>query len=225
MPEKIPGIHFPEKVIRQNVHEAFNRALTRLQSADESVSPILVERLEDDTFFEALPEHIRSSEKELAEYLLHSGKFNDIVYRERQKVWDGDATGLFGAEENAAEMKLHDGRQRRAENGYKINIDYLQTIGINPSKVLFFRVTQPSTTPKPELYWTSDLTETQRGLTAEISNELRKKAIILVADLETINKNGGLIQDVNDDEGLSVRQIGSDNFNQQQCLAVIKPKG
>jgi len=72
-------------------------------------------------------------------------------------------------------------------------VAYLKTKGIDPSKVLFFRITQPTDNPKPEYYWTSDYSEVQKGLTAEISPEQRKTSIILVADLETINGNGGLI--------------------------------
>lgn len=221
---EIPGITFPEKIVHQSVREAFSRAISHLQLNNESINPLLVNQLENDSFFKSLPEHIRLSEKALSELLLHSGKFDNLIHLEREKVWSGDTSGLFGVEIAASEMNNSAGRQRRDESGYTINIDYLRTIGIDPRKVLFFRTTQPSATPKPELYWTSDFTETVRGLTTEIPYELRKKALILIADLETINKNGGLIQDVNDDEGLSVRQIGSDDFDQQQCLAIIRPK-
>jgi len=131
---------------------------------------------------------------------------------------------LLGEEVNISETAHEDGRTRRAESGQRVNVEYLRSQGIDPSKVLFFRITQDSDTPKPEYYWTSDYGETQRGLRVEVSPEKRKTAVILVADLETINQNDGLIQDMNDDEGLAVRQIGTGNFDQRKALAKIKPR-
>ena len=97
------------------------------------------------------------------------------------------------------------------------------TRDIDPSKVLFFRRTIPSKDPKPEFFWTSDYFETRQGLTAEISPKNRDTAIIIVASLDAINKNGGLIQDINDDQGIAVRQIGTDNFDQNLALTKFKP--
>ncbi len=95
---------------------------------------------------------------------------------------------------------------------------------IDPQKVLFFRVTQPTQEGeiKPEYYWTSDYFETRKGLRQEIPSELRAVSIILVADLESISKNGGLIEDMNDCEGLSVRQCGLKGFDQRFVLARIR---
>lgn len=115
------------------------------------------------------------------------GRFQSIIIKEREKRWSGDLSGLLGEEITIPETQHAGGRQRRAESGYKINVDYLKTIGLDPKKILFFRATQPSLTPKPEYYWTSDYFETVRGLTAEIPPEQRKTSVILVADLETIN--------------------------------------
>ncbi len=47
--------------------------------------------------------------------------------------------------------------------------------------------------------------------------------MILVADLETINQNQGLIQDINDDQGIAVRQIGRGSFDQKRVIARFKP--
>lgn len=50
----------------------------------------------------------------------------------------------------------------------------------------------------------------------------RETAIVLAADLQTINGNNGLISDINDDQGLAVRQIGLGAFDQTKALAKIK---
>jgi len=188
------------------------------------VNPFILKYFKDPDLFNSLPSEIRDSDQMLSELLDNSGKFNDIIHLEREKRWNGDTSGLLGEKVDIAETLHAGGRKRRAESGYKINVDYLRTKGIDPSKVLFFRASQPTDEPKPEYYWTSDYFETQRGLTVEIPAEQRKTAVILVADLETINKNGGLIQDINDDEGLPVRQIGVAGFDQSLAITKIKYK-
>jgi len=181
---------------------------------------------EDSLFFYALPETIRNNDQSLADLLVNMSRFQEIIYSERNKRHDGDLSGLFGNEINLPESVHFNGRIRRAESGNRINIDYLKSIGIDPSKVLFFRVTQPpvnTTSQKPEYYWTSDYFEVCRGLQSEISPDQRENAIILVAGIDKINLNGGLIQDVNDDNGLAVRQIGQANFDQSTALTKIIP--
>ncbi len=215
--ERMPGgTLFADRKKEPNVHESFQRALTLLIKAKEEVDPLVFESLEDEKLFNALPAEVKNSDEKLAEYILHCSKFSFVVGKERHS--EG---GLFGPTHEIPETAHADERMRRAEAGTTINVDYLRTVGIDPSKVLFFRVTQPSTTPKPEYYWTSDYIETQRGLQQEIAGERRKTAITLVADLETINKNGGLIQDINDDQGLAVRQIGTDGFDQSNTIAIL----
>jgi len=176
----------------------------------------------DPDLFKALPESITGSEKEMTAFVKNTAMFEEMIYKERKKRWSGDLTGLFGEEVNIPETKHADGRTRRAESGYKINVGYLPSVGIDASKVLFFRITQPSDEPKPEYYWTSDYFETVRGLDAEVSGEQRENAVILVADLATINENEGLIQDINDDEGISIRQIGTGPFDQKKAIAKFK---
>ncbi|MFA5413351.1 MAG: hypothetical protein WC348_02330 [Patescibacteria group bacterium] len=206
------------------INARMDRIANNLIEKGTSVNPFILKDFEDPNFFNSLPAEIRDSDQKLSELLDNSGKFNDIIHLERERRWDNDTSGLLGEKVDIAETTHAEGRTRRAESGYKINVDYLKTKGIDPSKILFFRATQPSDTPKPEYYWTSDYFETQRGLTVEISAEQRKTAIILVADLETISRNGGLIQDVNDDNGLPVRQIGTAGFDQSLAIAKIKPQ-
>lgn len=170
----------------------------------------------------ALPEEVRNSDEKIAELIVNCEKFARSISSERKKRWDGKH-GLLGEEVVIPETIHHDGRKRRAEYGYKIHVEYLKSIGIDPSKVLFFRITQPSDTPKPEYYWTSDYNETRQGLTAEIPSSQRERAIILIADLETINTNEGLIQDINDDQGLAVRQIGTGPFDQTMSMGTLSP--
>jgi hypothetical protein len=134
--------------------------------------------------------------------------------------------GLFGKEILAEESFHEDKEKRRSKSGYYINLQYLREVGINVDRVLFFRLTQPllENEFKPELYWTSDYFETRKGLRVEVAGEQRESSIVLVASLEAISKNGGLIQDVNDDNGLAVRQLENKSFSQSEALVKFKPK-
>jgi len=196
--------------------------MTILEKALKGANEFVAEYFQDPNLFPALPEEIRNSEEELTKLVQNSGKFYDVIYPERKKRWNGDLSGLLGEEVHIPETEHADGRTRRAETGYRVDAEYLKSIDIDPSKVLFFRITQSSDKPKPEYYWTSDYFEVLRGLYAEVSGEQREDAVILVADLETINENG-LIQDINDDQGLSVRQIGKEPFDQNRAIARFKP--
>ncbi|MBW3002803.1 hypothetical protein KY338_06605 [Candidatus Woesearchaeota archaeon] len=193
------------------------------EKAMENANPFVLEYFQDPNLFPALPEEIRNSEERLTEIVQNTSRFSDLIHKERQKRWNGDLTGLLGEEVQVPEKEHADGRTRHAEDGYRVNVDYLKTINIDASKVLFFRLTQPSDEPKPEYYWTSDYFEVLRGLDAEIPGEQRDHAVILVSDLETISGNEGLIQDMNDDQGLSVRQIGTGSFDQKKAIARFKP--
>ena len=205
------------------INARMEKIADHLRMQRKEINPFILEYFKDPDLFNSLPETIRSSDKKLLEFLENSGRFNDIIYQERQKRQSGDASGLFGEKVNIPETEHASGKKRKTESGHRINVAYLKTKGIDPSKVLFFRITQPTDNPKPEYYWTSDYSEVQKGLTAEISPEQRKTSIILVADLETINGNGGLIQDFNDDNGLAVRQIGIESFDQKLALTIIRP--
>lgn len=113
------------------------------------------------------------------------------------------------------------GKSRREESGEGLSIDRLVELGIDPSQVVLFRVTQPSSRPKPEFYWTTDFTEVRGGLSIELGGEQRKTAVILIDTLQSIISNGGLMEDVNDDTGVSVRQIGLETYDQTKALGVI----
>lgn len=178
---------------------------------------------QDRDLFLALPTRIRHSKKELSLIIENSGKFDNIIHIERDKRHKGINPCLFGEKVYIPETMMQNNRKRRAQEGYRINVEYIVSQGIDPTKVMFFRVTMPLGVPKPEYFWTSDYFETVSGLTAEIPYEDRQKSIILVADLLTINQNGGLIQDINDDNGLAVRQIGTNPFDQRKALTSFKP--
>ena len=192
-----------------------------IESALENANPIVAEYFLSTELADALKENVAYGD--IVSMIDNSSKFDEIIQKELNKRWDEDLTGLFGEETYIPETKISGGRTREAETGYRINTEYLGTIGIDPSKVLFFRVTQPSETPKPESYWTSDYFETIKGLRREISPEKRENSIVLVTSLETINQNQGLIQDINDDSGLAVRQIGTGPFEQSKAITYIKP--
>jgi len=193
-----------------------------LQKQGVKINPMVADYFKDPSLYNSLPQEIRESENRFAEIIAHSMAFNDFVYKARKKVWSGDKSGFLGEEVSIPETTHHDGRTRRAETGEKLNLTALVEENINPDMVLFFRVTQSSDQPKPEYYWTSDYYETKRGLNAEIPREQREKAVILVAPLSAVDENKGLIADINDDEGLAVRQIGQGPFDTSKCISKFK---
>lgn len=209
-------------------HESIDRLnllIYEVTQSGEGMSPFALECFKDPDLYGALPELIKSDREALKQLMMNMAKFNSLIHVERKKRWSGDQSGLLAEEITLDETQHADGRKRRSEAGYRIHVEYLRSQGIDPKKVLFFRTTQPSDTPKPEYYWTSDYFETRRGLRQEIPTEQRRQSITLVADLETIAQNGGLITDINDDSGLAVRQIGTGPFDQSLVLATIKAKG
>ncbi len=188
----------------------------------EDIDPLTYQIFSDGQLYKALPDEYKVDPLGFENLILNTSRFTRITQREMSRRWDGDKSGLFGEEVQIPETTRSGGRTRRAESGYRINVDYLNKYNIDPKKVLFFRTTQPSATPKPEWYWTTDFFETQKGLSAEISPEDRQKSVTLVASLDAINHNGGLIRDINDDQGIAVRQIKPLSFDQKQSIAIIK---
>lgn len=187
------------------------------------VNPFVLDYFGDPRFFNSLPSEVRGNNQLLSEYIANMSKFYGLVGKERIRRATGDKSGLFAEDVELPESTHADGRTRRAENGHRVNVDYLRSAGIDPSKVLLFRLTQPmGDKPKPEYYWTSDFHEPTKGLTQEVSPEQRARAIILVDSLDRINGNGGLIQDINDDSGISVRQIGTGSYDQNGAIASFK---
>jgi hypothetical protein len=219
----IDQVELPPVYRDEKVEAKVANACNILTEHGITLNPMVLDYFKDPDLYNSLPADIKESDARMAEYIGHSMAFGDYFYKARTKRWSGDDTGFFGKEMAVPETMHHNGRVRREEEGYKININALAEAKINPSKVLFFRITQPSEEPKPEYYWTSDFHEVMRGLTAEIPKSQREAAVVLVADLETINGNEGLIQDINDDQGLAVRQIGQGPFDQTKCLAKFKP--
>lgn len=197
-----------------------------LTSKGTEANPFITEYFRNPILFNALPKEIRDNDQLLLEYIENTGKFNDLIGHERQREFKGEKPDLFGEKVHLQGTVHADGRKRSAQDGCRINIDYLHSVGIDPTKVLFFRMTQPmGEQPKPEYYWTSDFFEVIEGLNREVVPSKRQTAIILVADMQTINENGGLIQDINDDNGIAVRQIGEGPFNQHIALTQFSATG
>jgi hypothetical protein len=163
-------------------------------------------------FFNSLPSITRQNPNIMLKLLEHNSRFQDLL-RNRES--------FLGEEVNIGLNYHQDGRERVFESGRRINIDAIKEQGIDPRFILVYRVTQPSYVSKPEYYWTTDFFEVIHGLRREISLEHRKKSVILFSTLDQINKNGGLIMDVNDDNGLAVRQISNKPFNQNLCLSRV----
>ncbi len=205
-----------------NAQKKIDWLASRAQDEGIQIDPKVSEYFKDPAFFNSLPASIRDDEEVLFAYLKNSSQFDDLISPERQKAPSKPGEGLLGEDVVINEGAHADGRPRRVEEGYLVQVDYLNQINIDPTKVLVFRVTQPSDSPKPEYYWTTDLFETKRGLQREIRPEQRQTSVILVSSLDAISKNGGLIQDMNDDNGMSFRQIGITEFDQNDCVSIIK---
>src|SRR3989344_2287990 len=171
-------------------------------------------------FFEGIPDVLRNDRQRLLQYITNSSRFDDLIHVARERAWSGDSTGLLGKDVEIQDVVGRGGKERRKEMGLTLNLEYLRSIDIDPSKVLFFRRTDPAETdPRPERYWTSDYGEVLSGLTAEIGYPRRANTVVLVADLQTIEAVGrGLIQDINDDSGISVCQITNNPFDQRQAI-------
>lgn len=144
-----------------------------------------------------------------AEFVKHSMWFSRL---DRTSIMHG-----YREIPQSADNVHQDGRPRRHEEGAVIDLDLVRAQGIDPAKVLYYRVTQPNETPKPEYYWTSDSVEVRGGLGVELGGQALS-AIVMASTLETIDQNGGLIEDMNDDEGIAVRQINLGPFEQSQAL-------
>lgn len=191
--------------------------LLPLWMSGEDINPAFIDKINNNRLISPLAEAIRSQPNNLnlLDFIKHSNRFSNL----------NRFSGIFDRSEritiNQSEQNLHqNGRPRQEESGYKLNFDYIKDQNIDPGLVLYFRVTQPSEEPKPEWYWTSDFAEVNYGLGRELGNQ-ESTAVILVSTLEEISGNGGLINDVNDDSGIALRQIGLDVFDQIRALTIL----
>lgn len=200
---------FRYNVLMSEIHQ--NNALeAALSFCSTDVHPMVYEMLDDPKLLSALPEQIKRPEV-LALYLEHTSRFAEADKRK------------FLKEEVTLPRSQHaDGRTRREETGQRVDTEELRKMGIDPAYVLYFRVTQPSDTPNPEYYRTSDLTEVRQGLTQEITEKARSKSVILCSTLEDIASDAGVMTDVNDDNGIAVRTLYTGDYDQQRALAVIR---
>lgn len=193
-------------------NELVKSAIVDLQSEGFRINPLIQEIFENENLSNKLAETL--SKENLKEFIQNSSRFRDFLNSD-------EAPTFLGEQVVIPESTLASGNVRRSEIGQRVLLNVISQKGINPDKVLMFRVTSPSDTPKPEYYWTSDFFLVIRGLHEEISPEVRANSVVLVNTLEAINKNQGLIVDVNEDNGQPVRQIGLASFDQQSCLAKI----
>jgi len=176
--------------------DLMDRVVNELEEEDEPLNPALIDKLNQSDLLEA------KVGVDLKEYIRHSSRFSLLARR----------GGIFG--HIAAIPQTHNnldvrGDLRRHEEGPVVDMGAVVDNGVDPSHVLYFRVTQPSEAPKAEYYWTREL-----GAGA-------LTAVILVSTLAAISQNGGLIRDMNDDDGIAVRQIGFEAFDQSEALAVL----
>ncbi len=175
-----------------------------------NINPWIYDMFTEPQFVNHLPERLRNPAI-LALYLENCSQFADHIHDPE----------IFGELVELPETQHATGRTRRAEQGNRILLDQLRMKGINPAYVLYFRASQPSEKPKPEYYWTSDFWETRRGLTQEIPMEQRKTAVTLVSTLEDIAGDGGVMNDINDDQGLAVRRVNLGDYDQKRTLFSI----
>ncbi len=143
----------------QNTNSEVTDAIVSLQSEGFTISPIIQEQFEDGDLSKALGEKFSSTE--IREFIKNSSLFLDFRASEKALIMLGDNVTI-------PESIGANGTIRRSETGQRVLISVLESEGIDPSKVLMFRVTQPSELPKPEYYWTSAYFEAVNGLNEEI---------------------------------------------------------
>lgn len=222
--EGIPGIEYPElNTISTETEKEIDEIFSQLRENGFDVAPSVEAAFKNRDFYNALPQDLKNDPELLAEYAKNSSMFDSIISKERRKRWDGDVRGLLGEKIIAPNTFTKDGRKRREESGYRLDIEYLTTLGIDPSKILFYRRTDSSEEAKPELFWTSDFSEVAHGLQAEIPVDRREDTVVLVMDLKSLDSLGnGLLHDVNDDSGMSVRLINQIPIGHDKALVIIK---
>jgi len=211
------GIDFGEGISKTN--ELAPPLLERLKK--EGVKPgfLTSEIFKDPKFNDQFLSHLSPDDQ--YQYLKNSSLLEAKLSKEKWASTAEVPNSIFGPESTAPEVLKSNGEIRPAETEKTIMIHKLQEAGIDPSKTLIFRATQPSDTPKPELYWTTDYTEAKRGLTDEMGIT-RNTAVILVSNLELVCR-GGAIRDKNDDHGLPVRRIDPSPLDQKSLLGIIRP--
>ncbi len=210
------GIDFGDDISKSN--EFVSPLFERLKQ--EGVEPGFLTReiFQDSRFNDQFLK--RLSPEEQYQYLKNTSLFEAKLKKDSWLSSAGEPNTMFGAETIAPEMIKANGAIIPPESGKAIDINNLREAGIDPSKVLVFRATQPSDQPKPEYYWTTDYFETKKGLNAEMGENNRNTAIIIVSNLEQVCQ-GGAIKDKNDDNGLSVRRIELSSYDQKTALGKI----
>lgn len=218
MHNKAPNQAIFELTDRPSDGRTLSQVVRELEAEGEELSPMIIEMFDDELLISGLEALEAQGGPPLREYVRHSGRFARL----------DRFGGLFNRSQPAvipqSPSNIHaNGNQRREEQGYRLDLDYVVSRGIDPKFVLFFRATQPvgdPNLPKPEYYWTSDFYEARRGLSVELGPEAQT-AVILVSSLADIARNGGLMEDVNDDSGVAVRQIGLENYDQREAFLRI----
>jgi hypothetical protein len=201
----------------QSDGQALSRITEQLGVDHEDVNPDLMNQLDDYRLLDRLQAHCEHTGIPLIEYVRHSNRFSNL--NRFGGMFNPDA--LVTIPEGTDNVHAN-GHPRPHEEGHRMNLNYLRGKGVDPRYVLCFRVTQPmGDQPKPEYYWTSDFKETRDALNAELGLKQAATALILVSTLEAIAQNGGLIDDMNDDQGVAVRQIGLGPFDQGQAIATL----
>jgi len=201
--------------------QRLDRIADSLQSQGDELDASIHEDYADTRLLDGLSEYCARTGDNMAEYFRHSSRFAQLARQTRHTDLFARSQPVHIPESN--DNLHHNGQARRAESGYRMDMDYIRANGVDPGHVLYFRVTQPSAgTPKPEYYWTTDLMEVTKELQAELGPEQSAHAIVLVSTLAEIAQNGGLMNDVNDDNGIAVRQIGLAPFDQQHSMFSFK---
>jgi len=182
-----------------------------LEAEGDPVNSFYLERFTDRRFLEGLTVAAERTDTDVLNYVRHSNRYSMI---DRFTVHDREHSVTIPM---SADNLHASGKQRREETHDGFDMESVLAQGIDPNYVLYFRATRPSMSPKPEYYWTSDLWEVNYSLGGEGSNRAGD-SIILVSTLAQIAENGGLMIDVNDDNGIAVRQVGLAPYDQKDAL-------
>lgn len=202
---------FAEVKLSDDKRAVLDEIKNQLIQEGEQIDQRWVDNQFNDTrIFEGLSLVERQTGIPLKEYVRHSSRYARLT---KESIL-GEMADIPESPDNVHSS----GQARRHESGKTVELRKVQEQGGDPSKILYYRATQPSYLPKPEYYWTSDSVEAKGGLMQELGPDQAATAVVLVSSLAQIAGNSGLIQDINDDQGIAVRQRGFESYSQAEAL-------
>jgi len=172
----------------------------------QNFDEVVLKSLRTKAIFASLPETVRGVYEEYAD---NTTRFvESINIFEIQKRITG-------------ERLIYKNRYGNEESGLEINFDKLEQEGIDPKKVLVFRITS-SEPPNlhTEAYWTTDVDAFL--MMYEYSEEMKSESYILISTLSNVAGDGTVNIDRMDTSGASIHRMSNENLQADQLLGYCK---